>query len=663
VRVLLVLCAILSFAVFAAYCTGSKEHSFKSDSYLNLNDSATYVGMSTCKQCHVGIHERFTRTGMGQSLSKASKAKSAAKFGVNGLISDIHSGYSYQAFWRNDSLVIRENKNQHGISFSREQIITYIIGSGQHTNSHLTLSNGYLYQAPLTYYTQDGKWDLPPGFENGGNEHFDRQIGLECMSCHNAYPEFVLGSINKYKSIPQGIDCERCHGPGSIHVSQKQQGITIDTSKYIDFSIVNPAKLPIDKQFDLCQRCHLQGNAILIGDKSFLDFRPGMELSEVLEVYLPRYDDSKESFIMASHADRLKQSQCFIQMKSKAANETSLRPYKNALTCVTCHNPHISVKETQKQVYIQACKNCHTKPQLSLCSESLEKRAFQADDCVSCHMPLSGSVDIPHVKVHDHFIRKNPESGSDKVNPNRRFLQLECINNDNPSLLNRARAYLQQFEKFDSKNEILLDSARSLLESLGGDDEDSLFNYSIQLNYLSKNFKAVINIAENSGHSRNAYFRLIGRTFSNNDAWTAYQIGEAYSSYGMEKQALMYYYISYRLAPFYFEFTNKYATSALLNKMDDLAYSLFKWLSIENPEYAPAWTNLGYIMLLRGENLQSLKYSEKALKLNPDYLQAHFNMAGALSAMGNSEGLIKELKLILAIDPGNTRAKQALSHF
>ncbi|MBK8472384.1 MAG: hypothetical protein IPL33_09550 [Sphingobacteriales bacterium] len=42
----------------------------------------------------------------------------------------------------------------------REQYIKYIIGSGQHTNSHIYDENGYLYQAPITFYTQRafGTW-------------------------------------------------------------------------------------------------------------------------------------------------------------------------------------------------------------------------------------------------------------------------------------------------------------------------------------------------------------------------------------------------------------------------------------------------------------------------------------------------------------------------
>ncbi len=67
----------------------------------------------------------------------------------------------------------------------------------------------------------------------------------------------VLGSENKYTHIPNGIDCERCHGPGELHIKEKFEGKIIDIANEIDFSIVNPAKLPIDLQFDVCQRCHI----------------------------------------------------------------------------------------------------------------------------------------------------------------------------------------------------------------------------------------------------------------------------------------------------------------------------------------------------------------------------------------------------------------------
>ena len=58
---------------------------------------------------------------------------------------------------------------------------------------------------------------------------------------------------------------------------------------FIFIPIVNPSRLPTDLQFDICQRCHLQGTAILHDNKSFKDFKPGMHLNDFIDVYLPKY--------------------------------------------------------------------------------------------------------------------------------------------------------------------------------------------------------------------------------------------------------------------------------------------------------------------------------------------------------------------------------------
>ena len=42
---------------------------------------------------------------------------------------------------------------------------------------------------------------------------------MECIIVYH-YPSHVEGSVNKYHSV-LSIDCERCHGPGQIHVMEK----------------------------------------------------------------------------------------------------------------------------------------------------------------------------------------------------------------------------------------------------------------------------------------------------------------------------------------------------------------------------------------------------------------------------------------------------------
>ncbi|HET6992405.1 MAG TPA: multiheme c-type cytochrome, partial [Bacteroidia bacterium] len=318
-RIPIIFSLFLGIVFSISYC-GNETRNKKQETdstqkflYLNHDTAVHYVGMQTCRKCHENIYSTFIHTGMGQSFDLATPHKSVARFGKESVFHDPTNNMSYHSYFRDSVMYITEFRlDGKDTIYSRTEKVDYIVGSGQHTNSHMRNVNGYVFQMPMTYYAQKGEWDLPPGFEKGFNSRFERKIGLECMSCHNSLPGFVEGSENKFSEIPNGISCERCHGPGSLHVAQKEAGNIVDTSKYIDYTIVNPAKLSPDLQFDVCQRCHLQGNAVLMPGKSFFDFRPGMKLSDYLTVFMPKYEDAEDLFIMASHAERLKMSQCFL---------------------------------------------------------------------------------------------------------------------------------------------------------------------------------------------------------------------------------------------------------------------------------------------------------------------------------------------------------------
>ena len=125
------------------------------------------------------------------------------------------------------------------------------------------------------------------------------------------------------------------------------------------------------------------------------------------------------------------------------------------MTCVTCHNPHVSVRETNPNVFNDACNSCHNptgKSQLTCTDKNYlaAKNAKQGHapanltNCIGCHMPKSGSIDIPHVTVHDHYIRR-PITKKDKEDI-KTFIGLYAINEKNPSSITKARAYLNQYE-------------------------------------------------------------------------------------------------------------------------------------------------------------------------------------------------------------------------
>jgi hypothetical protein len=665
---------LLLFILLLFSCTEDRtkavEATEKKDTlvYLNHADTASYVGINTCRLCHQGIYNTFIETGMGKSFAGATKQKSAGDYN-HSVIYDKFSDFYYKSYWgKNDSLYFLEFRLQgKDTVYKRIERCDYIIGSGHHTNSHMQNINGHFNQMPMTFYTQKKEWHLPPGFENGVNTRFTRKIGLECMSCHNSYPDFVLGSENKYNHVDEGINCERCHGPGSVHVQQRSTGSKIDTSLYIDYSIVNPSKLSIDLQFDVCQRCHLQGNAVLKEGKSFYDFKPGMKLSNYISVFLPKYANADDEFIMASHADRLKMSQCFIKSFNPKEIKNKLKPYKDALTCVTCHNPHVSVKVTGNEVFNAACLNCHGKKIEMNCTEksvsiALRNSTFNSRNstfnCVGCHMPKSGSIDIPHVTVHDHFIRKPvTKKEKDKI---KIFLGLFAINDKSPDSLTKAKAYILQYEKFEQKSQYL-DTAILYLSVKNTTALRINLDALVQL-YFQKNDYAKVDFYINQiGKGELFKTRLNKKSYDNQHAWTCYRIGESYNHLQKPNEAVLFFEQANKLAPFVPDFKNKLATAYATAGNSNLAHRYFNETLQENPKYIPAINNLGYLYLTEGDAAKAEQLYRQALKLDPDNEDALMNLAGLYNFKGSLAEAKNTLKIILKKHPDNIQARRVLT--
>jgi predicted CXXCH cytochrome family protein len=618
-------------AASLSYCGGNgATHTSTSDSlyFWNLHDTVSYVGMQECKGCHQDIHQHFIHTGMGQSFDKASPEKSKGTFPFMHMpsrerrspeIFDAKTGYSFQAFWRNDSLFIRqflrETSSSKAISFEREEHIPYIIGSGQHTNSHFWTDGSYVYQAPLTFYTQKGLWDLPPGYENN-NVGFHRKIDMECMSCHNAMPQVRKEAKNFFDQVPLGIDCERCHGPGELHVQLKKQGIIVDTSKYADRSIVNPKRLPYRLQVDICQRCHLQGNNVLKEGKHFEDFRPGMSLTQIFDIYMPKYEN-EDYFVMAGHADRFQKSACFI-----GSNKGKTETYNAQLnfTCINCHNPHVSVKETKISQFNATCTGCHqqnsTRSVLKECALDIKKREHPTG-CVGCHMQASGTEDIPHVMVHDHKIQRPRIRFSDLESQKGKLLGLYAVNNQNPAPKDEIRAYLNYFEKFDPQP-IYLKKAANLLKNNPNEIASRIHHA-----YLEHRYRDIIVLA--------------AKIKSPADAWTHYRIAKSHDQVGSLKEALRWYEKAQELQTLDPDFVAEFANALIRDRQLTRAKTLLDAQLKRLQKHELTWLNRGSIFFLEGNKSQAKKCFEQVLRLDPKNKTAHLYLSELYESVGDME--------------------------
>ncbi|MFN3528471.1 MAG: tetratricopeptide repeat protein [Bacteroidia bacterium] len=635
-RFLIILSAIAGLWLLAVQCQPQPQtdadRAFGAR-FLNLSEEAQYVGKEACRGCHADIYDSFLQTGMGRSFGEANLERSKADWGPDHLVYDDKLDLYYQPFVRDSGLYVREFRlRERDTLHNRVERISYVVGSGQHTNSHLLNINGYVYQMPITYYTQEGKWDLPPGFDGGANSRFSRSIQTECMTCHNAYPQQLPGSEHKYLKIQEGIDCERCHGPGSLHIAEKMAGNRVDTSKGLDYSIVNPRRLPVTLQMSICQRCHMQGNAVLKPGKSFYDFKPGMMLEDVISVFLPRYEGDQSNFTMASHPDRMMQSDCF----KKSAEQ---------LSCISCHNPHKSIEITPSVHYNNACAQCHSGS--DPCSLPMGQRLEAENNCVSCHMPKSGTSDIPHVTITDHWIRKPDKHEAKRSSI---FKGIASINEKRPDPLTIAVAWLQYYERFEEKRSYL-DSAAFYLRQAARSTEEDQHWFDAKTHWLYLRGDAA---------NMERHVAQFPERATLASGWTAYRIGEMMLQAGKMELASAYFSKAATDMPYQLDFQLKLAINAAQRNALADARDRLENILREQPKYVPAMANLGFISLQLGDAKAAENWYRKGMALDPDNHAAMMNMVGLMLYRNQQTEARVMLNDILNRYPGHQQARQLL---
>lgn len=270
--------------------------------------------------------------------------------------------------------VLEHKLERHGVS--AEYPVAYSVGAGIVGYSYIVRLGQYLFQSPLSYYTQTQSWDLTPGYETDSHLDFTHQIANGCLFCHTNSVNGLPGAPNQFGDPPfTAISCERCHGSPAAHLQKPVPG-----------SIVNPVKLPPRERNSVCEQCHLEGDTrVLNPGRDWWNFQPGKPAESVFVTYL-RPDDHS-TLRAVSQSELLAESQC--------AQKSGDR-----LWCGSCHSPHAAGTNRQQQMRT-VCLSCH-----GGLFESGHHAA--ADECVSCHMPRLRPTNVSHSAVTDHSIPRKP---------------------------------------------------------------------------------------------------------------------------------------------------------------------------------------------------------------------------------------------------------------
>jgi tetratricopeptide (TPR) repeat protein len=379
--------------------------------YRNTLPGVAYLGDEACALCHVQHAQTFRQHPMGRSAAPASAA-GPEEYGPAAHDPFETRGFRYDAERRGGRVFHRETRRdaQGRQVAAVEEEAAVAIGSGVRGRSYLVDHDGYLYQSPLSWFAQKRVWDLSPGFDKGGY-HFTRGIEHECLFCHTNRALAVEHTLNRFRPpVIEGyaIGCERCHGPGALHVAARMRGDLVGQASSlpnsrqagslpygVDDTIVNPRQLPPALREAVCEQCHLEGETrVLRAGRRLFDYRPGLPLHAFWAVFVrpPQFTDNQR---IVSHVEQMHASRCFQASAGR-------------MGCISCHDPHERPAPEKAVAYFRGrCLECHREAGCGL--DLPDRRMANGDNCMACHMARVNSSDVAHTAITDHRILRRPD--------------------------------------------------------------------------------------------------------------------------------------------------------------------------------------------------------------------------------------------------------------
>jgi len=310
-----ILIAVLLFALVALVASTS----FASDFYSEGDGSgAEYVKSETCSQCHGDIYEVFMLSGHPYKLNKVVDGQPPTyPFSE---VTELPEGYT----WDDISYVI----GGYNWKYRLIDLEGFIITGPPGTRGDADAAEGFL-----------GQYN----FANPvvGNEagwvayHAGEEKPYTCGTCHttgysgwppDARQDDLPGLVGTWSE--GGIQCEACHGPGSLHAANPH-GVAME----------------VDRTSDLCGECHERGAQESVNaSKGFI-----------------KHHEQYEELFQSKHI---------------------------TIDCVVCHDPHAGVvalrnAEEGTPTTRTQCENCHF--QEAKYQDSDVHPAVAA--CIDCHMP------------------------------------------------------------------------------------------------------------------------------------------------------------------------------------------------------------------------------------------------------------------------------------
>jgi predicted CXXCH cytochrome family protein len=509
--------------------------------------------------------------------------------------------------------------------------------------------------------------------------------------------------------LPEGIDCQRCHGPGQAHIDAIQAE-DVEAGRQ---TIVNPGRFDRERQLEACMQCHLESTSgplpfrIRRYERRPFSYLPGQPLGD----YFIHFDHAagagrEDKFEIAGAAYRLRKAACF---------------QRSDMTCLTCHDPHDIPRGAEAvQRYVAICQRCHQGTHRSGMPDSPD--VPRSATCLDCHMPKRRTEDAVHVVMTDHDIQRR-RPAADPLAPRREPESYEYrgevalyyppqLASTPENELYLALAQVQQGANLASgiprleraieqhrptRPDIYYELARAYArtsnfaavvrwceEALSRDGTfvpalKELATAAMKTGRLADAARALekaVALGPNDGYARadlgNVYLQQ-GHVDRAEDALRRAltidadlpqannTLGLAALARGDQAQAEKYFRAALRVQPDLAEAQNNLATLLAGRRAYREAAYHFEKAIRSAPAYVEARHGYGLVLALMQSYTRALAELEAAVRLAPDRAPARVDLGDVLATLGRVDEARREYTAAIRLDPANREARAGLA--
>jgi tetratricopeptide (TPR) repeat protein len=650
-----------------------------------------YADSQACSQCHAAEASGYATSGMARAFYRPEgRTTVGAPANVRQFFHAASSTYFSMTEHDGKYFQRRWQLGFDGKADNIEELqVDYIMGSGNHVRTYLHREqDGTLIELPLAWYAeQGGHWGMNPGYDNP-HPMTRRPIAYECMFCHNGYPEIPdtphrdLSANPVYNDpLPEGIDCQRCHGPGAAHVrAARTPGTPL---QQIRSQILNPINLDKARQMEVCEQCHLETTSRALPDRiRHYDQQPfGYTANQPLTSFNSYFSRDPEkgrtdNFEIVNAPYRLRRSQCYLKSGG-------------ALTCETCHNPHNLHKGTESaSYYASVCMKCH---QADLPAQIALHRHTASNDCITCHMPQRRTEDVVHAIMTDHLIQRRPPPARELLAERKEIPETSenayhgevlryHLDHENPGAADGLYNALAQV--IDNSNlEAGIPNLEQAIQTLHpsqpnasielGDAKRhtgdfagaiSAYRQALALDPLSsraqRRLGSTLGTAGQEEEALTVLQRALEREPANALLW--YEKGLTESRAGKREQAISDLRKALQIKPDFADAQNNLGANLAQQGDTEAAEQAFRGALITNPYDADANANLGRLMAGKNDWKQAAFHLQKAVQLDSSDLGAHMAYSVVLLQIGRIREAEVEAEAAVKADPKSAQARDLL---